>query len=94
MSKHVYISADYSKNNGDCNEVEEPYKCGKDDYHIVDYCDTDEVVSGRIEDVEIIKSDEHRFSKYFSVVFSRGLNERPRRGAEWVRTDRGKPVFR
>lgn len=48
MSKRVYISADYSKNNGDCNEVEEPYKCGKDDSHIVDYCDTDEVVSGRI----------------------------------------------
>lgn len=48
MSKRVYISADYSKNNGDCNVVDELHKWGEDDYHKVDYCDTDEVVSGRI----------------------------------------------
>lgn len=52
MSKHVYISADYSKNNGDRNVVDELHKWGEDDYHKVDYCDTAQVVSGSVSDDE------------------------------------------
>lgn len=48
MSKHVYISADYSDNDGDREVVEELHKWGKDDYHAVDYCDTAQVVSGSV----------------------------------------------
>ena len=48
MSKHVYISADYSENDGDRDVVEELHKWGKDGYHAVDYCDTAQVVSGSV----------------------------------------------
>lgn len=48
MSKRVYISADYSNNDGDREVVEELHKWGKDDYHAVDYCDTAQVVSGSV----------------------------------------------
>ena len=50
MSKHVYISADYSEYDGDRDVVEELHKWGKDDYHAVDYCDTAQVVSGSVSD--------------------------------------------
>jgi len=52
MSKHVYISADYSENDGDRNVVNELHKWGEDDYHKVDYCDTAQVVSGSVSDDE------------------------------------------
>lgn len=48
MSKHVYISADYSVNNGDRDVVEELHKWGNDNYHKVDYYDTAQVVSGSV----------------------------------------------
>lgn len=48
MSKRVYISADYSKNNGDRNVVEELQKWGSDNKHKVDYIDTAKVVSGSV----------------------------------------------
>lgn len=50
MSKHVYISADYSENDGDRDVVDELHKWGKDNYHAVDYCDTAQVVSGSVSD--------------------------------------------
>lgn len=48
MSKRVYISADYSENDGDRDVVDELHKWGKDNYHMVDYCDTAQVVSGSV----------------------------------------------
>lgn len=48
MSKRVYISADYSEENGDRDVVKELHKWGKDSLHKVDYVDTAEVVSGSI----------------------------------------------
>ena len=50
MSKRVYISADYSENDGDRDVVDELHKWGKDNYHMVDYCDTAQVVSGSVSD--------------------------------------------
>lgn len=52
MSKRVYISADYSENDGDRNVVDELHKWGKDNKHKVDYVDTAEVVSGSVSDDE------------------------------------------
>ncbi|WP_031553223.1 hypothetical protein [Oribacterium sp. FC2011] len=48
MSKQVYISADYSEDDGDRDVVEELHKWGNDDKHKVDYIDTAEVVSGSV----------------------------------------------
>lgn len=50
MSKRVYISADYSEENGDRDVVNELHRWGRDSKHIVDYCDTAEVVSGSVSD--------------------------------------------
>lgn len=48
MSKRVYISADYSIQNGDREAVDELHRWGKDNLHKVDYVDTAEVVSGSV----------------------------------------------
>lgn len=48
MSKRVYISADYSENDGDRSVVEELHRWGDDKLHKVDYVDTAQVVSGSI----------------------------------------------
>ena len=48
MSKRVYISADYSENDGDRNVVDVLHAWGKDDKHKVDYVDTAQVVSGSV----------------------------------------------
>lgn len=48
MSKRVYISADYSENDGDRSVVDELHKWGEDELHKVDYCDTALVVSGSV----------------------------------------------
>lgn len=48
MSKRVYISADYTPNDGDRIVVEELHKWGKDNLHKVDYCDTAQVASGSV----------------------------------------------
>lgn len=48
MSKRVYISADYSENDGDRSVVEELHKWSNDNYHKVDYVDTAQVVSGSV----------------------------------------------
>lgn len=45
MSKRVYISADYSPDNGDQSVIDELHKWGKDNLHKVDYCDTAQVAS-------------------------------------------------
>lgn len=50
MSKRVYISADYSENNGDRDVVNELHAWGKDNKHKVDYVDTAQVVSGSVSD--------------------------------------------
>ncbi len=50
MSKRVYISADYSADDGDRNVVDELHKWGSDNLHKVDYCDTASVVSGSVAD--------------------------------------------
>lgn len=52
MSKRVYISADYSEADGDRNVVDELHKWSDDNYHMVDYCDTAQVVSGSVSDDE------------------------------------------
>lgn len=56
MSKRVYISADYSEDDGDRDVVEELHKWGKDNLHKVDYVDTAEVVSGSVSDDEDCRS--------------------------------------
>ena len=48
MSKRVYISADYSENDGDRNVVDVLHAWGKDDKHKVNYVDTAQVVSGSV----------------------------------------------
>ena len=48
MSKRIYISADYSEEDGDRDVVNELHKWGEDDLHKVDYVDTAEVVSGSV----------------------------------------------
>lgn len=48
MSKRVYISADYSPNNGDRNVVDLLNTWGTDNRHKVDFVDTAKVVSGSI----------------------------------------------
>lgn len=48
MSKRVYISADYSQLNGDCDVVSVLRSWGKDSLHKVDYVDTAQVVSGSV----------------------------------------------
>ena len=48
MSKKVYISADYSENDGDRSVVDELHKWGNDNLHKVDYVDTAQVVSGSV----------------------------------------------
>ena len=48
MSKRVYISADYSENDGDRNVVDVLHAWGTDDKHKVNYVDTAQVVSGSV----------------------------------------------
>lgn len=48
MNKRVYISADYSENDGDRNVVDVLHARGKDDKHKVNYVDTAQVVSGSV----------------------------------------------
>lgn len=48
MSKQVYISADYSEDDGDRDVVETLKKWGDDNYHIVDFIDMSEVKSGSV----------------------------------------------
>ena len=50
MSKRVYISADYSEEDGDRDVVNELHKWGDDDLHKVKYVDTAQVVSGSVSD--------------------------------------------
>ena len=46
MSKQVYISADYSENDGDREVVKELNKWGQDNLHKVDFIDMSQVASG------------------------------------------------
>ncbi len=48
MTKHVYISADYSEDNGDRNVVEELLNWGKDNLHKTDFIDMAAVASGSV----------------------------------------------
>ncbi|KEH95235.1 hypothetical protein [Clostridium novyi] len=48
MSKRVYISADYSQENGDRDVVDILNKWGKDSLHKVDFIDMSQVISGSI----------------------------------------------
>ena len=48
MSKHVYISADYSEADGDRDVIDVLHAWGNDNLHEVDYVDTASVVSGSV----------------------------------------------
>lgn len=48
MRKQVYISADYSKDDGDYEVVEVLNGWGNDDKHIIDFIDMSKVVSGSV----------------------------------------------
>lgn len=48
MGKRVYISADYSENDGDRDVIAVLHAWGNDNLHKVDYVDTAEVVSGSV----------------------------------------------
>lgn len=50
MSKQVYISADYSENNGDRDVVEELNRWGSDNLHKVDFIDMSKVASGSVSE--------------------------------------------
>lgn len=73
MSKRVYISADYSKDDGDCDVVNELNKWGQDDLHKVDFVNMAKVVSGTVandEDCRIcdLKAEFNRQINASSVV--------------------------
>lgn len=73
MSKRVYISADYSKDDGDYDVVNELNKWGQDDLHKVDFVDMAKVVSGTVandEDCRIcdLKAEFNRQINASSVV--------------------------
>ena len=48
MSKRIYISADYSEADRNCNVFDELHKWGNDNLHRVDYCDTALVAKGGV----------------------------------------------
>lgn len=48
MSKQVYISADYSEDDGDREVVDELNRWGSDDFHKVDFIDMSKVASGSV----------------------------------------------
>lgn len=48
MSKQVYISADYSKDDGDRDVVETLNKWGADNLHKVNFIDMSKVASGSV----------------------------------------------
>jgi len=48
MGKRIYISADYSEEQGDRDVVNALNEIGMDDYHIVDFVDMSKVVSGSV----------------------------------------------
>lgn len=50
MGKRIYISADYSYDDGDRDIIDLLHSWGDDNLHIVDYVDTAEVVSGSVSD--------------------------------------------
>ena len=50
MGKRVYISADYSEEDGDREVVDVLHSWSEDNYHVVDFVDTAMVVSGSIAD--------------------------------------------
>ena len=50
MSQRVYISADYSADDGDRDVINELHSWGKDAKHKVDYVDTAQVASGSVSD--------------------------------------------
>lgn len=50
MSKRVYISADYSPDDGDRDVVDELHRWSEDNRYSVDYVDTAQVVSGSVSD--------------------------------------------
>ncbi len=52
MRKRVYISADYSPENGDQDVVEALHTWGNDNLHKVDFCDTAGVASGSVAEDE------------------------------------------
>lgn len=52
MSKQVYISADYSKDDGDRDVVNTLNQWGKDNLHKVDFIDMSKVASGSVSDDE------------------------------------------
>ena len=48
MDKRIYISADYAENNGDRAVVEELKRWGRDNYHLTDFINMAEVISGSV----------------------------------------------
>ena len=73
MSKRVYISADYSINDGDRDVIEVLHSWSNDNLHKVDYVDTAQVVSGSVSDdpdcrVCDLKAEFNRQIKASSVV--------------------------
>lgn len=50
MSKRIYISADYSEADGDRDVVEVLHKWASDNYHVIKFVDTAQVVSGSVSD--------------------------------------------
>lgn len=50
MGKRVYISADYSPDDGDRDVVDELHRWSEDNRYLVDYVDTAQVVSGSVSD--------------------------------------------
>jgi len=48
MRKQIYISADYAKEDGDCDVVEVLNSWGNDDLHKVDFIDMSKVISGSV----------------------------------------------
>ena len=50
MSKQIYISADYSENDGDREVVETLNKWGQDNYHVINFIDMSRVSTGSVSE--------------------------------------------
>lgn len=80
MAKQVYISADYDKNTGDREVVEELKKWGEDNKHKTDFIDMSEVRSGSVSNdpdcriCELKNEFNHQINASSAVIFIVGNN--------------------
>jgi len=100
MSKQVYISADYSENDGDRDVVDLLNRWGQDDLHKVDFIDMSKVSSGSVSlssDCRICdlkREFNSQINASSAVIFIVGDKTATRTaGSECYRNDKSKIVY-